>query len=166
MFPTILGPLPVLFHAPLHVLDGIIFFCQLGGEHTSPMPIGSMNSSRKHPTALETCARLHSHSVEQDSRIRESLGYGMSSESSSHLTGRHNLQRPEGGLEIGSVALELVKSGRDAGLQLGRVLARRAVGRDLVELRGRHVGRLFVDWREREKIEGLTVRLNFSHDQY
>ncbi len=58
----------------------------------------------------------------------------------SHLTGRDELQRPEGDLEIGSVGLELVESSGNAALQLRRVLAGRAVRRDLVERRGTHVG--------------------------
>ena len=83
--------------------------------------------------------------------------------SSSHLTGRDDLQRPEGGLDVGGVLLELVQSLGDAGLQLAGVLARRAVGRDLVELGGRHVGDgLVVDVGEMRRVEGLTVGLNFS----
>lgn len=60
--------------------------------------------------------------------------------SNSHLTGRDEMQRPESDLEIGSALLEIVESASDAGLQLRGVLAGRAVRRDLVELRGTHVG--------------------------
>lgn len=58
----------------------------------------------------------------------------------SHLTGRDELQRSESDLEVGSVCLEIVQSTSNAGLQLGGVLPRRAVGGDLVQ-RGRHAGR-------------------------
>lgn len=51
----------------------------------------------------------------------------------SHLSGRDELQGSEGRLEVGSVGLEIVKSASDAGLELRRVLARRAVRRDLVQ---------------------------------
>jgi hypothetical protein len=51
----------------------------------------------------------------------------------SHLTGRDELQRSQGNLEIGSVGLEIVESTSDLGLKLGRALPRRAVGRDLVQ---------------------------------
>jgi hypothetical protein len=58
-------------------------------------------------------------------RIRNSSG-------DSHLAGRHELQWPECGLEVSSIALQIVKSTGNLLLQIGRVLARRAVRRDLV----------------------------------
>jgi hypothetical protein len=62
---------------------------------------------------------------------------------STNLAGRHELERSQGNLEIGSVGLEIIESSRDAGLKLGWVLARWARGRDLVE--GAHVGLMVVD---------------------
>ena len=56
----------------------------------------------------------------------------------SHLTGRDELQRSEGDLEIGGVRLEVVESLSDAGLKLGGVLPRGAVGSDLVKGLGAH----------------------------
>lgn len=76
---------------------------------------------------------------------------------SSYLLGRDELQRPEGGLEVGSVALEIVQSTSDAGLELRGVLARGRGGGDLVELRGGHFDcwwRLFVS---EERIGGSQV---------
>lgn len=61
----------------------------------------------------------------------------MKSPGHSHLTGRDDLQRPESGLEVGSVGLEIVESSGNLRLQLGGVLPRRAVGSDLVK-GGRH----------------------------
>lgn len=43
------------------------------------------------------------------------------------------MKRAERDLEVGGVGLKVVESSRDAGLQLGGALARRARGRDLVE---------------------------------
>lgn len=54
----------------------------------------------------------------------------------SHLSGRDELQRPQRDLEIGGVGLEVVQGASDVGLQLGRVLPRRAVGGDLVDTHG------------------------------
>jgi len=56
----------------------------------------------------------------------------------SHLTGRDDLKRSEGDLEIGGVGLEVVESLSDAGLELGGVLPRGAVGSDLVKGLGAH----------------------------
>lgn len=50
----------------------------------------------------------------------------------SHLSGRDELQGPEGNLEVGSVGLEIVQSTGNVLLQLGGVLPRGAVGGDLV----------------------------------
>ena len=57
----------------------------------------------------------------------------------SHLAGRDELQRAEGDLEVGGVALEVVQSLGDALLELGGVGPRGAVGGDLVQ-RGAHFG--------------------------
>lgn len=51
----------------------------------------------------------------------------------SYLACGHELKRAERDLEVGGVRLEVVESSRDAALELGRALARRARGRDLVE---------------------------------
>ena len=56
----------------------------------------------------------------------------------SHLTGRDDLKRSEGDLEIGGVGLEVEESLSDAGLELGGVLPRGAVGSDLVKGLGAH----------------------------
>lgn len=56
----------------------------------------------------------------------------------SHLTGRDDLQRSQGNLEVGGVGLEVEESLSDAGLKLGGVLPRRAVGSDLVKGLGAH----------------------------
>lgn len=55
------------------------------------------------------------------------------SSANSHLTGRDKLQRAKGRLQVGSVRLEVVQSLGNVGLELRGALARRAVGRDLVE---------------------------------
>lgn len=54
----------------------------------------------------------------------------------SHLSGGDELQRSEGNLQVGSVRLEIVQSASNAGLQLGRVVARGAVGGNLVDRHG------------------------------
>lgn len=51
----------------------------------------------------------------------------------SYLTSRGKLQGPKRGLQIGRVVLQVEESTGDRGLQLGRVLPRRRVVRDLVE---------------------------------
>ena len=56
----------------------------------------------------------------------------------SHLTGRDELQRSQGNLEVGGVGLEVVESLGDARLELGGVLPRGAVGSDLVQGLGAH----------------------------
>lgn len=61
-------------------------------------------------------------------------------ENSSYLTGVDELKGAESALEVGSVGLKVVEGASDGGLKLRGVLARGAVGRDLVELRGRHFG--------------------------
>lgn len=50
-----------------------------------------------------------------------------------YLTGRDELQGPEGGLQVLCVALEVEESTGDRGLQLGGVLPRRRVDGDLVD---------------------------------
>jgi hypothetical protein len=55
------------------------------------------------------------------------------------LTGRDELQRAQGDLEIGSVGLEVVQSLSNVLLKLRGVLPRRAVGGDLVEDLGGHL---------------------------
>lgn len=60
----------------------------------------------------------------------------------SHLAGRHELQRAQGNLEVGRVGLEVVQSTSNAGLQLRGRSPRRAVRRNLVQLRGAHSGDL------------------------
>ena len=60
--------------------------------------------------------------------------------SSSHLTGRDELQGAQGDLEVSGVGLEVVESLSDALLELGGVLPRRAVGGDLVQGLGGHFG--------------------------
>lgn len=59
--------------------------------------------------------------------------------SHSHLTGRDDLQRSQGNLEVGSVGLEIEESLSNVLLKLGGVLPRGAVGGDLVN--GAHL-----DW--------------------
>lgn len=51
----------------------------------------------------------------------------------SYLTGRDELQRPEGSLQVLCVALQVEESTGDRGLQLGGVLPRRRVRGDLVD---------------------------------
>lgn len=58
------------------------------------------------------------------------LGCGISS---SHLTGRDNLQRTKGSLQVGGAGLEIVQSLSNVLLEVGGVLPRRAVGGDLVQ---------------------------------
>jgi hypothetical protein len=60
---------------------------------------------------------------------------------SSYLAGGDELKRPEGGLHVRDVGLELVERSRDAGLDLIGLGPRGAVGRDLVEGLLRHDGR-------------------------
>lgn len=57
----------------------------------------------------------------------------------SHLTGRDELQRSQGNLEVGGVGLEVEESLGDARLELGGVLPRGAVGSDLVKGLGAHL---------------------------
>jgi hypothetical protein len=57
----------------------------------------------------------------------------------SYLAGRDKLQRAQRTLQVGDIVLEVSQRVGDAGLNLGRVLPRRAVGRDLVQRVG-HVG--------------------------
>ncbi len=91
-------------------------------------------------------------------------GGAAASRANSHLTGRDELQRAEGDLEVGSVGLEFVQSAGDALLELRGVLAARAVGRDLVEGRRAHVGgcrgyRWMIDLRgdfEKSKTAGIV----------
>lgn len=64
---------------------------------------------------------------------------------SSYLAGGDELQRPEGGAHVRNVGLELVESGRDAGLDLGRLGARRRVEGDLVHGLLRHGGGWVID---------------------
>ena len=61
------------------------------------------------------------------------FGQGDLCSSESHLTGRDELQRAQGDLQIGSVRLEVVQSLSDALLELRGVGPRGAVGGDLVE---------------------------------
>lgn len=51
----------------------------------------------------------------------------------SYLTGRDKLQRPEGSLQVGCVALQVEEGTGDRGLQLGGVLPRWRVVGDLVD---------------------------------
>ena len=60
--------------------------------------------------------------------------------SSSYLARRDKLQGPKGTLHVRDVGLELIQGGGDAGLDLGGLLPRWAVGRDLVECLLRHDG--------------------------
>lgn len=62
----------------------------------------------------------------------------------SYLASRDELKRSQGRLEVWDVGLEFIEGGCDAGLQLGRMLPRGAVGSDLVESWLRHDGRLEV----------------------
>jgi len=50
-----------------------------------------------------------------------------------YLSGGDDLKRAESGLEVGGVALKVVKSTSNAGLELAGLRARWAVGRDLVD---------------------------------
>ena len=59
---------------------------------------------------------------------------------SSYLAGGDELERPEGGLHVRDVGLELVERSRDAGLDLRGLGPRGAVGRDLVQSVGGHFG--------------------------
>lgn len=76
---------------------------------------------------------------EQDFRFRRIRGFGslqdfgIVASGKSHLAGRDDLQRAEGDLEVGGVALEVVQSLGNVLLQLGGVGPRGAVGSDLVQ---------------------------------
>lgn len=59
--------------------------------------------------------------------------------SNSHLLSVDELQRTQRRLEVGGVGLQVVEGRGDLGLELRGVLARRAVGRNLVEGGGRHL---------------------------
>lgn len=50
-----------------------------------------------------------------------------------YLFGRDELKRAEGSLQVGGVGLEIIESSGNAGLKLGRLLARLAVWSDLVD---------------------------------
>lgn len=68
--------------------------------------------------------------------LRERMG-NCAQMSMAYLSGRDDLERAEGGLEIGGVGLEVVERAGNGGLELGWLCARWAVRRDLVE--GTHV---------------------------
>lgn len=59
---------------------------------------------------------------------------------SSYLAGRDELKRPEGGLHVRDVRLQLVESSGDAGLNLIGLGPRGGVGGDLVKGLSRHFG--------------------------
>lgn len=61
------------------------------------------------------------------------------------LAGRDNLQRAEGGLEVGSVGLEVVESLSNGLLELRGVLPRGAVGGDLVLGLGAHLDSMMLN---------------------
>ncbi len=65
--------------------------------------------------------------------ILESAFHPLSSQTVAHLSCGNELQRPKSDFQIRRVSLEVVEGTGDAGLQLRRVLSRRACGRDLVE---------------------------------
>ena len=50
-----------------------------------------------------------------------------------YLASRDKLQRPQGSLQIGGVGFKVGQSGRQRGLELRRMLPRRAIGGNLVE---------------------------------
>lgn len=76
--------------------------------------------------------------------------------SSSHLLGIDELQRTQRRLEVGGVGLQVVEGRGDLGLKLRRVLARGAVGRDLVQGGGRHLD-CVIPWEELTRIEMAVV---------
>lgn len=167
--PTIHGPLPVLLHEHcMYRFDSILSIVSLaiGGESQWPKRFDQFSRRKRfNQRARANVPLLHRTGWNRMSTwevgYRESLETLKASSGCSHLAGRHESQRPEGGLEIGRVVLEIVQSASDAELQLGRVLARRAVGRDLVELGVTHVGdgcRL----QRMELRDGGSHELNFS----
>lgn len=97
---------------------------------SAPNPFGgSLTSTTKHDSVAGAIAKSFSgHLSRCGSYTIVSMGLG-----SSHLACGHELKRAERDLEVGGVGLEVVESSRDAGLELGGALARRARGRDLVE---------------------------------
>ena len=56
----------------------------------------------------------------------------------SHLSGRDELKRAQGDLQVGSVGLEVIESLSNALLELGGVLPRGASGLDLVQRGAAH----------------------------
>lgn len=78
-------------------------------------------------------SRCYSHAArEQDDEYPLQL-VAVDGKGKSHLTRRYKLQWPQRTSHIRDVGLEVVESVGDTGFQLGRVLPRRAVGRDLVK---------------------------------
>jgi hypothetical protein len=78
---------------------------------------------------------------------------------SSYLAGGDELERPEGSLHVRDVGLELIESSRNAGLNLGGLGPRGAVGRDLVEGLLRHDGRLRYRYPGREEKSQVVAAL-------
>lgn len=110
---------------------------------------GSLTSTTKHDSVAGAIAKSFSgHLFRCGSYTIVSMGSG-----SSHLACGHELKRAERDLEVGGVRLEVVESSRNAGLELGRALARGARGRDLVE--GAHGcgGCRCEDWERRCEIQ-------------
>ena len=74
-----------------------------------------------------------------ESASREEI-CGIESSGSSYLASRDELEGTKSSLEVGNVGLEIVECVGDTRLDLGRVLPRWAVGRNLVQGGRRHVG--------------------------
>lgn len=89
-----------------------------------------------------------------DRRCLTGLGHDIS-----YLSRAHELQRPEGALHVRDVGLELIQGSCDVGLDLGRVLPRRAVGRDLVEGLLRHLEPPFMSAKQGRLKEDLVMIL-------
>lgn len=79
--------------------------------------------------------------------------------SNSHLLSVDELQRTQRRLEVGGVGLQVMEGRGDLGLELRRVLARRAIGRDLVEGGGRHLD-CVIPWEELTRIEMAVVEVD------
>lgn len=83
------------------------------------------------------------------------LGVGNGAETEAYLTGRNELQRPQRGLHIRDVGLQVVEGVCDTALELRRLLPRGTCRRDLVE--GSHnCGRGVI------AVLGLTFELCFT----
>lgn len=107
-------------------------FCRIGNSYNINPSLRGRERAQSYVEAIRR------ELWEQDVEEMFGLAFVLFHSSHSHLTGRDDLQRSQGNLEVGSVALEIEQSLSNVLLKLGGVLPRGAVGGDLVD--GAHLG--------------------------